>query len=293
MKRELIAAVAHTINAAYCAAMGDASQPAWGDAPEWQQASALAGVDMHLANPDATPEDSHVSWLAQKTAEGWKYGKVKDAEKKEHPCCMPYAKLPKEQKAKDHLFRAVVHALKNIPDEAEPFDAAAERAALRETVMQELRAEFTEQGKSLGEALVAKAKAAAAPAAPAKGAPVPVRYIGRRATYREGAYGTGILFTQGKSEWVPAAKAPQLLAHKDVYEPGDAAECGEAQAVKAAKKDDDNDPIQMQRDAIANMDKDALEAFAKVHYSVDLDKRHTVGELRAKVTGLVDQFGLE
>lgn len=105
MDRIAIARVAHEINRAYCASLGDVSQPAWEDAPEWQKASALVGVDMHLAKPDATPEQSHESWLAQKTAEGWKFGPVKDAEKKEHPCCVPYAELPAEQKAKDYLFR--------------------------------------------------------------------------------------------------------------------------------------------------------------------------------------------
>jgi len=42
---------------------------------------------------------------------GWKYGAVKDADKKEHPCFVPYEELPKEQQAKDHLFKATVSAL--------------------------------------------------------------------------------------------------------------------------------------------------------------------------------------
>lgn len=116
MKRELVAQVAHEINRAYCASMGDESQVAWADAPDWQKASALAGVDMHMANPDATPEQSHESWLAQKTAEGWSYGKVKDVAAKTHPCFLPYADLPAEQRAKDYLFRGAVHALKAISD---------------------------------------------------------------------------------------------------------------------------------------------------------------------------------
>jgi len=114
MKPEQIAKFAHEINRAYCASLGDDSHPSWEDAPDWQKASARAGVDMHLANPDATPEQSHESWLAQKTADGWKFGAVKDADKKEHPCFLPYAELPAEQKAKDYLFRAVVHGLKDV-----------------------------------------------------------------------------------------------------------------------------------------------------------------------------------
>lgn len=107
-----IARVAHEINRAYCAAISDNSQPKWEDAPDWQKASAIAGVEFHLANPDAGPDHSHQSWLSVKEAEGWKYGPVKDPGRKEHPCFVPYDALPVEQKAKDYLFRAVVHALK-------------------------------------------------------------------------------------------------------------------------------------------------------------------------------------
>ncbi len=106
-----IAKVCHEVNRAYCQALGDDSQPSWDSAPEWQQSSALNGVQMHLDNPNATPENSHESWLAQKAAEGWKWGPIKDAEAKEHPCFCPYAELPAEQRAKDYLFRAVVHAM--------------------------------------------------------------------------------------------------------------------------------------------------------------------------------------
>lgn len=106
-----IAKVCHEVNRAYCAAMGDESQLPWEAAPDWQQDSALAGVHMHLENPDATPEDSHRSWLKVKEAEGWAYGEVKDPAKKVHPCMVPYDQLPIEQRAKDYLFRAVVHAM--------------------------------------------------------------------------------------------------------------------------------------------------------------------------------------
>jgi hypothetical protein len=62
-------------------------------------------------NPAAAPSDSHNNWLAEKTANGWGYGPVKDPEKKEHPCFVAYDELPVEQRTKDYLFQAVVRSL--------------------------------------------------------------------------------------------------------------------------------------------------------------------------------------
>jgi hypothetical protein len=109
---EFIARVAHEINRAYCQALGDMSQPTWEEAPDWQRSSAMNGVRFHLDNPSAGPDHSHNEWLKEKETGGWKYGPVKNPETKEHPCFVPYEQLPVEQKAKDYLFRAVVHALK-------------------------------------------------------------------------------------------------------------------------------------------------------------------------------------
>ena len=106
-----IARACHETNRAYCQALGDMSQPTWEAAPDWQRASARAGVAFHTSG-DHGPAASHMSWMAQKEAEGWKYGPVKDAEKKEHPCYLPYEELPAEQRAKDYIFRAIVHALR-------------------------------------------------------------------------------------------------------------------------------------------------------------------------------------
>jgi len=112
MTLENVAQVAHEINKAYCHSIGDNSQPSWENAPDWQKSSAIHGVDFHLNNPDATPEMSHEAWLKEKELDGWKYGPVKDAEKKEHPCFIPYNQLPDEQRSKDYLFRQIIHSLK-------------------------------------------------------------------------------------------------------------------------------------------------------------------------------------
>lgn len=110
---EAIACVAHEVNRAYCKALGDDSQPAWQFAPEWQKQSARMGADLHLSG-DFGPEASHVAWMQQKLDEGWKYGPVKNPDLKEHPCMVPFADLPREQQAKDYIFRAVVHSMAGI-----------------------------------------------------------------------------------------------------------------------------------------------------------------------------------
>ncbi len=106
-----IARITHEVNRAYCNALGDASQPAWEDAPEWQKQSAINGVKFAMTNPDATPEDMHNNWMAVKRADGWIYGERKNAVIKTHPCMLPYRELPRDQRIKDYLFRAVVKAM--------------------------------------------------------------------------------------------------------------------------------------------------------------------------------------
>lgn len=111
-----IAKVCHQVNKTYCESMGDMSQPNWEDAPEWQKKSAILGVEAALGNPDQTPEMSHEGWLKVKEEEGWVYGPVKDPEKKEHPCMVPYSALPPGQRAKDKFFLTVVNALRGAVD---------------------------------------------------------------------------------------------------------------------------------------------------------------------------------
>lgn len=105
-----IARICHQANKAYCESLGDFSQQTWEYAPDWQRNSAIQGVEFHSGGYN-TPEESHENWMALKIAEGWKYGPVKNAGTKEHPCLVPYAELPVEQKVKDELFQAICNVL--------------------------------------------------------------------------------------------------------------------------------------------------------------------------------------
>lgn len=122
---EDVARVFHETNRAYCEVLGDASQTMWHLCPEWQRQSAINGVIFHRNNPEASPSASHESWLAEKRADGWKYGPVKNPETKEHPCFIPFDGLPPEQQAKDKLFKGVVDALRGLVVPAEPSNRPA------------------------------------------------------------------------------------------------------------------------------------------------------------------------
>lgn len=129
MKPIDIAIVCHEINAAYCATIGDNSQPSWWNAPQWQRDSAEAGVKIHLANPSLTPKESHDSWLAHKLADGWSCGPVKDAALKQHPSMVDYEQLPAEVRTKDVLFKTIVNQLSHFVVNIEGTDGIQNQAA--------------------------------------------------------------------------------------------------------------------------------------------------------------------
>ena len=106
-----VACACHEMNRRYCTLIGDDSQVCWSDAPEWQKDSARAGGRARdLGEPSDGPDESHAGWLAQKKADGWTYGPVKDPGTKTHPCMMPFHELPQRERTKDYLFGIVARA---------------------------------------------------------------------------------------------------------------------------------------------------------------------------------------
>ncbi len=109
---EEIARICHEANRAYCLAFDDHSQVHWEVAPEGVVCSAIDGVLHALSNPGISSQEMHANWVAFKAQTGWRYGPIKDSDKKEHPCMVPYDDLPAYQKRKDELFLAIVNALR-------------------------------------------------------------------------------------------------------------------------------------------------------------------------------------
>jgi len=103
-----LAKIVHEANRAYCEGLGDISQVPWLDTDPEIKASAVNGIEYRIANPKATNAEMHNNWLKEKEKSGWTYGEEKNAFRKTHPCIMPYAKLPKEQKVKDSLYSAIL-----------------------------------------------------------------------------------------------------------------------------------------------------------------------------------------
>lgn len=284
----LLAIVAHSIINAYCQAIGDDGHLPWDETSDDQRASILAGVDMHLANPDTSPEEAHESWLKAKLEQGWQYGETKDVAAKLHPCCLPFDELPIEQQVKDYLFGAAVRAA---------------RAALEE-VREQAEAEAVED---IG--LAASIPAIAGPAALAREGYVTVEYIGKRPAWRDSIYNSGLTFTSGQVRSLPPLLASKFLRHPDVFRRVEAEPVAVVEVAGAGVDDTDellakreqeqeNQKAEAARlqdivDQVSRMDsKDALADFAERHFDQKLNKRRSVDNLRQEVVDLVNRFGV-
>ncbi|QFP95461.1 hypothetical protein SEA_MAKAI_69 [Arthrobacter phage Makai] len=106
----LIARTCHETNRILQVANGEEPSLPWHLARGWQKDSAIEGVKKALEG--RTAEELHISWVEHKQANGWVWGPIKDEQIKTHPCMVPYSELPKEQKVKDEMFRAVVKSFK-------------------------------------------------------------------------------------------------------------------------------------------------------------------------------------
>ena len=296
MKTIAIAMMCHAINAAYCQSLGDDSQPTWDDAPDWQRQSAIAGVEMHLANPDATPEQSHESWYAQKEAEGWTYGEVKDAEKKEHPCFLPYDELPIEQKAKDYLFRATVNLVKHLPDPEDYLALSAEVVNLRQKI---------EQHKNV----VTNTATNNPLNVTQKSVSVAIQYIGNKSLFTDHLYESALTFTQGQVRSIPSNLATKFLKHPEFtrYEgepesiPSESAEQDlddDTSSILSRSKEKQQEEIDKENqvldeiETIGKMTKAGLVQYAQEKYEQKLSQQKNLDELKESVTQMIHQFGV-
>ena len=57
--------------------------------------------DELMALAAATSKNVHEVWAQNRIKEGWTYGPVRDDQKRQTPCLVPYDQLPEEEKAYD------------------------------------------------------------------------------------------------------------------------------------------------------------------------------------------------
>ena len=112
MDIKYIAKIAHAAIRELCQSFGDESQSAWDSMPHWQKQSIISRVEFLVYHPEMTEGALHDHWMAEKTLDGWQYGINKNAETKTHPCMVPYNQLPKHQRLKNALIKAIVMVLK-------------------------------------------------------------------------------------------------------------------------------------------------------------------------------------
>ena len=287
MKTIAIAMMCHAINAAYCQSMGDDSQPTWDDTPESHKQSLIAGVEMHLANPDATPEQSHESWYAQKEAEGWTYGEVKDVEKKEHPCFLPYEELPDEQKAKDYLFRATVHMAKHLPDPEDYLALSAEVVNLRQKIEHQKNVAInTATNNPLN--------------VTQKSVSVAIQYIGNKSLFTDHLYESALTFEQGQVRSIPSDLATKFLKHPEFtrYEGEPESTDDDTSSILNRSKEKQQEEIDKENqvfdeiETIGKMTKAGLVQYALEKYEQKLSQQKNLDELKESVTQMIHQYGI-
>lgn len=141
---------------------------------------------------------------------------------------------------------------------------------------------------------------------------VAVQYIGRRETWTDHLYGTGLSFVREQVRTIPGNIARQFLKHPDVFreapaedghgqvadvvEPADAKADDTAQLLEAAAKKQTEDlenesRLQDLRQSVTFMEKEALKEFALRNYRQKLDGRLSVEAMRTQTLQLIDQFG--
>ena len=102
--KELKARIHHIAWIAYQVAV----EQDYNEQPNKDQLDSLIDAQRRFnENPNITAEQNHNNWMQFKTSQGWKYGPVKDFDKKEHPDMVPFDQLPVVEKRKDIMDNTV------------------------------------------------------------------------------------------------------------------------------------------------------------------------------------------
>jgi RyR domain-containing protein len=74
-----------------------------------------AGIELPpslVALTEKLAENAHDHWARERIAQGWQFGPQRDDTRKQHPCLLPYDRLPESERVFDR--RTAVETLKAI-----------------------------------------------------------------------------------------------------------------------------------------------------------------------------------
>ena len=80
--------------------------------PQPMDTSAVVLPEDLLDLTEQLAENVHENWAKARLEEGWVYGPVRDDAQKTTPCLVPYAELPKEERAYDR--RTALETIRQI-----------------------------------------------------------------------------------------------------------------------------------------------------------------------------------
>ena len=69
--------------------------------PQPVDTSAVVLPEEMMELAELMAENVHEVWAQTRMAQGWTYGPVRDDAQKKHPCLVPYAELPEDEKVYD------------------------------------------------------------------------------------------------------------------------------------------------------------------------------------------------
>lgn len=121
-----------------------------------------------------------------------------------------------------------------------------------------------------------------------------VRNISKRGAFSGSLYGAKLHFAKDEVQMLPVELAHKLFKHADVFKPAKAVKVDKTKVETETTQTETETSTQVldMHDQIQQMDKNALENFAKVKYGQDIDKRKSLEALRQEVGLMIDQFGV-
>jgi hypothetical protein len=103
------AMAAHEVNRVWQRTLGEVVDPPWDDLTRGAMANARDAVYRVADGADAAA--NHEAWCQRMASLEWRRGEHKSILNRTHPALVPWAELPSEIQAKDHLFVATIKSM--------------------------------------------------------------------------------------------------------------------------------------------------------------------------------------